>query len=42
MASNYNSRYKPSEILFYKNEFTEIRKRESFEDLIKNQIEIDF
>ena len=27
MASNYNSRYKPSEILFYKNEFTEIRKR---------------
>ena len=42
MASNYNSRYKPSEILFYKNEFIEIRKRESFEDLIKNQIEIDF
>ena len=42
MASNYNSRYKPSEILFYNNEFTEIRKRESFEDLIKNQIEIDF
>ena len=34
MASNYNSRYKPSEILFYNNEFTEIRKRESFEDLI--------
>ncbi|MDC0389413.1 diaminopimelate decarboxylase [Flavobacteriaceae bacterium] len=42
MASNYNSRYKPSEILFYNNEFIEIRKRESFEDLIKNQIEIDF
>ncbi|MDG1973620.1 MAG: diaminopimelate decarboxylase [Flavobacteriaceae bacterium] len=42
MASNYNSRYKPSEILFYNNEFTEIRKRESFEDLIKNQIEINF
>ena len=42
MASNYNSRYTPSEILFYNNEFIEIRKRESFEDLIKNQIEIDF
>ena len=42
MASNYNSRYKPSEILFINNEFIEIRKRETIEDLIKNQIEVEF
>ncbi|MDC0210105.1 diaminopimelate decarboxylase [Flavobacteriaceae bacterium] len=42
MASNYNSRYKPSEILFINNEFIEIRKRETLEDLMKNQIEVEF
>ena len=42
MASNYNSRYKPSEILFINNEFIEIRKRETIEDLMKNQIEVEF
>ena len=42
MTSNYNSRYKPPEILFINNKFIEIRKRETIEDLIKNQIEVDF
>ena len=42
MASNYNSRYKPSEILFLNNKSIEIRKRETIEDILKNQIEIDF
>lgn len=42
MASNYNSRYRPAEILFYKEKAQLIRKRETFEDILKNQIEITF
>ncbi|MDO5977564.1 diaminopimelate decarboxylase [Flavivirga spongiicola] len=42
MASNYNSRYRPAEVLWYKNKAHLIRKRETFEDITKNQIEIDF
>ncbi|MEM5539529.1 diaminopimelate decarboxylase [Olleya sp. AS48] len=42
MASNYNSRYRPAEVLVYKGEAHLIRKRETFEDLIQNQIEIKF
>ena len=42
MTSNYNSRYKPPEILFFKNNFIEIRKRETIDDLLKNQIEVNF
>jgi len=42
MASNYNSRYKPTEVLYINNKLIEIRKRETIEDLIKNQIELDF
>jgi diaminopimelate decarboxylase len=38
MASNYNSRYKPAEVLWINNKAHLIRARESFEDLIKNQI----
>lgn len=41
MSSNYNSRYRPAEILWHNNEAHLIRKRETFEDIIKNQIEID-
>lgn len=41
MASNYNSRFKPAEVLFYKGEGHLIRKRETLEDLYKNQVEID-
>jgi diaminopimelate decarboxylase len=42
MASNYNSRYRPTEVLWHNNNALVIRKRETFEDLIHNQIMIDF
>ncbi|MBF2708734.1 diaminopimelate decarboxylase [Flavobacterium soyangense] len=38
MASNYNSRYKPAEVLWQNGKSHLIRARESFEDLLKNQI----
>tara|TARA_R100001369_G_scaffold26921_1_gene48630 strand:- start:25843 stop:27048 length:1206 start_codon:yes stop_codon:yes gene_type:complete len=41
MASNYNSRYRPAEVLWYNGEAHLIRKREIFEDLISNQIVIE-
>lgn len=41
MASNYNSRYRPAEVLIHNGEAHLIRKRETFEDIIKNQIEIE-
>jgi len=40
MASNYNSRYRPAEVLIHKGEAQLIRKRETFDDIIQNQIEI--
>ena len=42
MASNYNSRFRPAEVLWYKGKAHLIRKRETFEDLTRNQIEVDF
>ncbi|TWO32666.1 diaminopimelate decarboxylase [Seonamhaeicola sediminis] len=42
MASNYNSRYRPAEVLWYNNKAHLIRKRETFDDIIKNQVEVDF
>jgi len=41
MSSNYNSRYRPAEVLIYKGQDFLIRERETFEDLIRNQIEVD-
>ena len=38
MASNYNSRYKPAEVLIENNEARLIRSRETFEDLLRNQV----
>ena len=35
MASNYNSRYRPAEVMIYEKNDYLIRKRETFEDLIK-------
>ncbi len=40
MASNYNSRYRPAEVLWHNEKAHLIRKRETFEDLIQNQVEI--
>ncbi|PVX49371.1 diaminopimelate decarboxylase [Balneicella halophila] len=41
MSSNFNSRYKPAEVLLYKGKDYLIRERETFEDLLAKQIEID-
>ena len=38
MSSNYNSRFRPAEVLIYKGKDYLIRERETFEDLVKNQI----
>ncbi|WP_274476318.1 diaminopimelate decarboxylase [Mangrovimonas aestuarii] len=42
MSSNYNSRYRPAEVLWYNNEAHLIRKRETFDDLTRNQVEMEF
>ena len=42
MASNYNSRYRPAEVLIYKGKPQLIRKRETFDDILQNQVEINF
>ncbi|OYQ47211.1 diaminopimelate decarboxylase [Flavobacterium aurantiibacter] len=42
MSSNYNSRYKPAEILMHNGQPHLITKPESFDDLIRNQIDIEF
>lgn len=38
MSSNYNSRYKPAEVLWMNGEGHLIRAKETFEDLLRNQI----
>jgi diaminopimelate decarboxylase len=40
MASNYNSRPRPAEVLIYEGKAHLIRKRETIEDLVRNQVEI--
>lgn len=40
MASNYNSRYRPAEVMVHKGKAHLIRKRECFDDLLRNQIEV--
>ena len=41
MASNYNSRYRPAEVLWYEGKAHLIRKRETFDDIMHNQVEIE-
>jgi diaminopimelate decarboxylase len=41
MASNFNSRLKPAEVLFINNEFHIIRNRDVFEDLLLKQVKIE-
>lgn len=41
MSSNYNSRFRPAEVLIYQGKDYLIRERETFEDLLKNQVEIN-
>jgi diaminopimelate decarboxylase len=41
MSNNYNSRFKPAEILIHKSKAHLITKRQELEDILRNQIEID-
>lgn len=40
MASNYNSRYKPAEVLVKDNKLHLIRRRDEWSDLLNNQVEV--
>lgn len=40
MASNYNSRYRPAEVLVKDEKASMIRQRENFDDLLRNQIKV--
>jgi diaminopimelate decarboxylase len=42
MSSNYNSRVRPAEVLWYEGKGHLIRQRETFEDIIRNQVVLDF
>ncbi len=42
MASNYNSRYRPAEVLVHDGKDQLVRKRESLDDLLRNQVIVDF
>ncbi len=42
MASNFNSRYRPAEVLWYNGKAHLIRERETFEDLTRHQVEVNF
>jgi diaminopimelate decarboxylase len=39
MASNYNSRFRPPEVLWHEGKAILIRERETFDDLVKNQVD---
>lgn len=41
MSSNYNSRFRPAEVLIVNGQAKLIRQREKFEDLLRNQVEIE-
>ena len=40
MSSNFNSRLKPAEVMWHAGKAQLIRKRDVFEDLLKNQVEV--
>ncbi|MBP6236471.1 MAG: diaminopimelate decarboxylase [Saprospiraceae bacterium] len=41
MSSNYNSRYRPAEVLVHEGEDYLIRRRETMDDLIQTQVDVD-
>jgi len=41
MSSNYNSRFRPAEVMVHQGKDLLIRKRENMEDLLRNQVEVD-
>jgi diaminopimelate decarboxylase len=38
MSSNYNSRYRPAEVMVHEGKDYLIRKREDLDDLLRNQV----
>ena len=42
MASNYNSRLRPAEVLVHEGKSYLIRERETMEDLLRKQVEVEF
>ncbi len=42
MATNYNSRFRPAEVMVYNNKAKLIRKKEGMEDLVRNQVMADW
>jgi diaminopimelate decarboxylase len=40
MSSNFNSRFKPAEVLVLEGKPHLIRKRDQFDDLLRNQVEL--
>ena len=42
MASNYNSRFRPAEVMLYNGKDYLIRKRETFDDILRNQEVVEF
>jgi len=40
MSSNYNARYRPAEVLIYEGKPHLIRRRETMDDILKNQVEV--
>ncbi|MCW4467891.1 diaminopimelate decarboxylase [Flavobacterium sp. MFBS3-15] len=42
MSSNYNSRVRPAEVLWHEGKGHLIRERETFEDILRNQVVLDF
>jgi len=41
MSNNYNSRFKPAEVMIHRGKAHLISKRESMEDLLRNQVDIE-
>ena len=42
MSSNYNARFRPAEVLIYKNKAHLIRKRETMADIIQNEVAMNW
>ncbi len=42
MSSNYNSRFRPAEVMVYDGKPHLIRKRETMDDILRNQVEVSF
>ena len=42
MSSNYNSRFRPAEVMVHEGKDYLIRKRETMQDILRNQVEVKF